>query len=54
MTSVFATYRDIAQLLPPGIFAVLLTFLPLTAVFIAMAGVMAVLARYTRYLPKRL
>ncbi len=54
MTSVFATYRDIAQLVPPGVFAVLLTFLPLTAVFIVVAGMMTALARYTRYLPKRL
>lgn len=54
MTSVFVTFRQTAQLITPGIFAVVLSTFALPAVFVAGgigAGAMAVLARY---IPKKL
>lgn len=53
MTTVFISYRDVSQLAPPGIFALLLAAFELPAVFIA-GGVMSlVLAGFSRYLPRR-
>ncbi|MEM7170086.1 MAG: MFS transporter [Pseudomonadota bacterium] len=54
MTGVFATYRDTAQLLPPGIFSLLLRFFPLPSIFLAAGSGMLVLAYFSRFLPKRL
>jgi MFS family permease len=54
MTTVFATYRDVSQLAPPGIFALILKVFELPAVFIAAGGAMLVVASYARYLPRRL
>ena len=54
MTAVFVSYRDVAQLAPPGLFAVLLVFLPLSSVFAAGGAVMLGLASLTRYIPRRL
>lgn len=54
MTSVYVTFRQTAQLITPGIFAVVLSTFALPAVFVAGgigAGAMAVLARF---IPKRL
>lgn len=54
MTSVFVTFRQTAQLITPGVFAVVLSTFALPAVFVAAgvgAGAMAALARYV---PKRL
>jgi len=54
MTSVYVTFRQTAQLITPGIFAVVLSVFALPAVFVAGgigAGAMAVLARY---IPKKL
>lgn len=53
MTAVFMTYRDGSQLAAPGLFALLLRFLPLSSVFVATAIGMAGLALLARYLPKR-
>jgi ACDE family multidrug resistance protein len=54
MTAVFVSYRDVAQLAPPGLFAVLLLFLPLSSVFAAGGVAMLALASLTRYIPRRL
>jgi len=54
MTSVFLTYRDTAQLLPPALAAGLLTIFELPAVFVATGIGMLVLACYARYIPRRL
>jgi predicted MFS family arabinose efflux permease len=54
MSGVYGTYRDAAQLLPPAVFALVLTWAPLSAVF-AISGVwMLVIAWYCRYLPRSL
>jgi hypothetical protein len=54
MTGVFSTYRDMSQLLPPALFAILLRFLPVHAVF-AVAGLwMLTVAWLCRYIPRRL
>jgi hypothetical protein len=54
MTGVFSIYRDVSQLLPPALFAVILGVLPVHAVF-AVAGVwMLVMAWFSRHLPRRL
>ncbi len=54
MTSVFSTYRDIGELLPPGVFSVLLELFRLPAVFFAGGGAMLVFAALSRSLPRRL
>lgn len=54
MTSVFMTYRDSAQMVPPGLFAVLLRVFDLPAVFVAAGGVMLYMASLARFIPKRL
>ncbi len=54
MTTVFATYRDVSQLGPPGLFALLLKAFHLPAVFIAGGIGMLVVAYYARYLPRRM
>lgn len=54
MTTVFATYRDVAQLVPPGLFALLLKVFTLPVVFVAGGIGMLVIAYYARYLPRRL
>ncbi len=54
MTTVFATYRDISQLAPPGVFALLLKVFALPAVFVASAAGMLALAYYARYIPRRM
>jgi len=54
MMGVFSTYRDLANLLPSGVFALLLRVLPLQAVFAVSGTWMLVMAWYCRHLPKRL
>ncbi len=54
MTAVFMTYRDTAQLVPPGVFAVLLRVFDLPAVFIAAGAAMIYMAGLSRHLPRRL
>lgn len=53
MTAVFASYRDMSQLIPPGIFAILLAIFDLDAVFITSGLMMLALAWLTRYIPRR-
>jgi MFS family permease len=53
MTSVFRTYIEASQLLPSAIYAGVLLFAPLPAVFIVLGFVLLVSAWYARYLPKR-
>ena len=53
MTGVYNTHRDMAQLLPPGIFSVVLRFFELPAVFVSVAVGMLGIAGLTRYLPRR-
>jgi len=53
MTAVFTTYREVAQLGPPGLFAILLSVFPLPAVF-AVSGVSMVgMTFFTRYIPSK-
>lgn len=54
MTTVFVTYRDAANLVPPGIYTMLLAVAPLPTVFVVAGGSLLVLARYALYLPKRM
>ena len=54
MTAVFATYRDAAQLAPPGVFSVLLRIFELPAVFAAGGAALLVLSYYARFIPRRL
>jgi len=54
MTMVFMTYRDASEILPPGVFAVLLKALPLPFVFVASGLSMLAMVRYARFLPRRL
>ncbi len=54
MTTVFATYRDVSQLAPPGLFALLLKAFQLPAVFVAGGIGMLAIALFARYLPRRL
>jgi hypothetical protein len=54
MTTVFVSYRDVAQLGPPVVSAALLSIFALPAVF-ATAGIMMIgSAMLTRHIPRRL
>lgn len=54
MTSVYTTYRDTSELVPPGVFSVLLRFYDLTAVFLVMGGLMFAVAGLTRKVHPRI
>lgn len=54
MTSVFMTYRDTAQLIPPAIFSVLLRIIELHHVFAISAAGLLVLIAYIKHVPRRL
>ncbi len=54
MTGVFQTYRDFAQLAPPGIFAFLLHFFPLSIVFMSSGVWMFLAAWFCRFIPRRM
>jgi ACDE family multidrug resistance protein len=53
MTAVFATYRDVAQLAPPAVFALLLAVFELPAIFLSGGAMMIGMAALTRYIPRR-
>jgi hypothetical protein len=53
MTPIFTTYRDVGQVGAAGLFAVLLIFLPLAAVFAAAGITLLAGAALCRYLPRR-
>ncbi len=52
MTAVFITYREVAQLGPPGLFAVLLNIFSLPVVFVVSGVSMVLITSFTRYIPK--
>ena len=52
MTAVFITYREFAQLGPPGLFAVLLNVFALPVVFVVSGASMVLVTAFTRYIPK--
>jgi MFS family permease len=54
MTTVFVSYRDVAQLGPPVVFSVLLSLFALPSVFIASGAMMVAAATLTRHIPRRL
>ena len=54
MTTVFATYRDAGNLVPPAVFAALLKAFELPAVFVAGGVGFLVLARFARFIPRGL
>ncbi|MEX2650604.1 MAG: MFS transporter [Alphaproteobacteria bacterium] len=54
MTAVFSLYRDTAQLVIPGAFAVLLLALPLSSVFVASGLATAAMALVARHIPRRM
>ncbi|MCH9675186.1 MAG: MFS transporter, partial [Gammaproteobacteria bacterium] len=54
MAGVYGTYRDAAQLLPPGIFAIVLAIASLPAVFGTAGLWMLITAWYARHVPKGL
>lgn len=54
MTTVFRTYLDVSELLPPAVFALVLTFSDLSAVFLAQGVFMLVAIVAVWYLPARL
>ncbi|MGO8866687.1 MAG: hypothetical protein ACLQME_09315, partial [Alphaproteobacteria bacterium] len=54
MTTVFVSYRDLAQLAPPAAFSVLLSLFSLPSVFVAGGLMMLALATQTRHIPRRL
>ena len=53
MTAVFTTYREVAQLGPPGLFALLLNIFTLPAVFVVSGASMITMILFTRYIPRR-
>jgi len=54
MTTVFVSYRDLAQLAPPAAFSVLLSLFSLPSVFVAGGLMMLALATQARHIPRRL
>lgn len=54
MTTVFRTYIDIADLLTPGLFAVMLTVTNLQTVFVIFGVIVASFALWPRFLPRRM
>lgn len=54
MTTVFRTYIDLSELLPAGVFALLLSLFDLSAVFLASGLWMLVVAAVARHLPRRM
>lgn len=53
MTSVYVSYRDVAQILPPGVFSMLLTVFHLPVVFVGAGLMMLGISRLTRFVPRR-
>jgi predicted MFS family arabinose efflux permease len=54
MTTVFVSYRDVAQLGPPVVFSALLSVFSLSSVFIASGAMMVASAALARHIPRRL
>ncbi|MBI4183024.1 MAG: MFS transporter [Proteobacteria bacterium] len=54
MSTVYATYRDVAQLAPPGVFSVLLKLFDLPTVFVVGGLTMLGCAGLSRFVPRRL
>jgi len=54
MTAVFSTFRDVGQLAPPGVFAILLKAFDLPAVFAAGGLAMMCLAFVSKFVPRRM
>jgi len=54
MTTVFVSYRDVAQFGPPVVFSVLLSVFSLPSVFVAGGAMMLVAAALARHIPRRL
>jgi hypothetical protein len=54
MTTVFVSYRDMAQLAPPAVFSVLLSLFSLSSVFVAGGVTMLAMTIFTRHIPRRL
>ncbi len=54
MTTVFRTYLDVAQLVPPALFALVLSFSSMRTVFMIQGTVMLATIVVLRYLPARL
>lgn len=52
MTAVFLTYREVAQLAPPGLFSIVLTSFALPAVFVLSGASMMTMVIFTRFIPK--
>ncbi len=52
MTMVFGLYRDLANLLPTAIYAVLLTWLPFPSVFLATGLAMLLCSGLARWIPR--
>jgi len=54
MTTVFSSYRDVAKLTMPGLFALVLNHFALPAVFVTSGVIMLVMAVYSRRIPRSL
>ncbi len=54
MTAVFVTYRDLGQLLTPGLYSILLAFLTLPVVFSSAATWMFIAGYFCRFIPRRM
>ena len=54
MTTVFVCYRDVSQLVPPGVFSILLSVFNLSSVFVAGGLMMLIVATFTRHIPRRM
>lgn len=52
MTTVFRTYLDVSELLPPAVYALVLTRFDLPAVFVIQGAIMLGVAGWVRYLPR--
>ncbi len=53
MTAVYMTFREVATLGPPGIFAIVLNVFALPAVFVVSGASMVLMVFFARYIPKK-
>ena len=54
MTAVFLTYRDLSQLVTPGLYAILLAYFALPIVFISSTVWMLVGGYFSKFVPGRM
>ena len=54
MTTVFVSFRDVSQVGPPTVCALLLSVFGLPSVFIAGGSMMLAAAILTKYIPRRM